>query len=128
MRSHDYIGWTFADEDAAELDILGFDHRLFLNTFYTKNFDGSFARGVPFQYNPKIGDYRVCGTTASLTGVEAGDAGGIDRMLLLNGIAFSAGDTVDFAWGRDRPTQRSFLQIPCRPCERSALGRASNAP
>ena len=91
VRSHDDIGWTFADEDAAELDILGFDHRLFLNTFYTNNFDGSFARGVPFQYNPKTGDCRVCGTTASLTGVEAGDKGGIDRMLLLYGIAFSAG-------------------------------------
>lgn len=91
VRSHDDIGWTFADEDAAELDILGFDHRRFLNQFYTNDFEGSFARGVPFQYNPKTGDCRVCGTTASLTGVEAGDAGGIDRMLLLYGIAFSAG-------------------------------------
>lgn len=91
VRSHDDIGWTFADEDAAELDILGFDHRRFLNSFYTNQFEGSFARGVPFQYNPKTGDCRVCGTTASLTGVEARDAGGIDRMILLYGIAFSAG-------------------------------------
>ncbi|MFZ5964392.1 alpha-amylase family glycosyl hydrolase [Thalassococcus sp. BH17M4-6] len=91
VRSHDDIGWTFADEDAAELDIMGFDHRRFLNAFYTNQFDGSFARGVPFQFNPRTGDCRVCGTTASLTGVEAGDAGGIDRMLLLYGIAFSAG-------------------------------------
>jgi len=91
VRSHDDIGWTFADEDAAELGILGYDHRLFLNAFYTNRFDGSFARGVPFQYNPKTGDCRVCGTTASLTGVEADDPGGIDRMILLYGIAFSAG-------------------------------------
>lgn len=91
VRSHDDIGWTFADEDAAELGIIGFDHRRFLNAFYTNRFEGSFARGEPFQYNPKTGDCRVCGTTASLTGVEAGDAGGIDRMILLYGIAFSAG-------------------------------------
>lgn len=91
VRSHDDIGWTFADEDAAELGILGFDHRRFLNNFYTAQFPGSFARGVPFQFNPKTGDCRVCGTTASLTGVEAGDAGGIRRMILLYGIALSAG-------------------------------------
>lgn len=46
---------------------------------------------MPFQDNPKTRDCRVCGTTASLTGVEAGDAGGISRILLLYGIAFSAG-------------------------------------
>lgn len=91
VRSHDDIGWTFADEDAAEFDILGYDHRRFLNAYYTAQFPGSFARGVPFQFNPRTGDCRVCGTTASLTGVEAGDAGGITRMLLLYGIALSAG-------------------------------------
>lgn len=91
VRSHDDIGWTFADEDAAELGIVGFDHRRFLNTYYTNQFEGSFARGVPFQFNPKTGDCRVCGTTASLTGVEAGDEGGVERILLLYGIAFSAG-------------------------------------
>ena len=91
VRSHDDIGWTFADEDAAEFGIVGFDHRRFLNAFYTNRFDGSFARGEPFQFNPKTGDCRVCGTTASLTGIEAGDPGGIDRMILLYSIAFSAG-------------------------------------
>jgi amylosucrase len=91
VRSHDDIGWTFADEDAAEFGINGFDHRRFLNQFYTDQFPGSFARGVPFQFNPRTGDCRVCGTTASLTGVQAQDAGGVARMLLLYGIAMSAG-------------------------------------
>jgi amylosucrase len=31
VRSHDDVGWTFADEDAAEVGINGFDHRQFLN-------------------------------------------------------------------------------------------------
>ena len=91
VRSHDDIGWTFADEDAAELGIIGFDHRRFLNNFYVDRFPGSFARGVPFQDNPKTGDCRISGTTASLAGVEAGDPGGVDRVLLLYGIALSAG-------------------------------------
>jgi amylosucrase len=91
VRSHDDIGWTFADEDAAELGIIGFDHRRFLNGFYVDRFPGSFARGVPFQDNPRTGDCRISGTTASLAGVEANDPGGVERVLLLYSIALSAG-------------------------------------
>lgn len=91
VRSHDDIGWTFADEDARELGVDGFDHRRFLNRFYANRFDGSFARGVPFQDNPKTGDSRVSGTTASLAGLEAGDPGAIRRILLSHSIAISSG-------------------------------------
>jgi amylosucrase len=91
VRSHDDIGWTFADEDAAEFGINGYFHRRFLNDFYVGRFPGSFARGVPFQENPKTGDARIAGTTASLAGVEAGDAGGVDRVLLAHAIAMSTG-------------------------------------
>lgn len=91
VRGHDDIGWTFADEDAGELGIVGHDHRRFLNSFYVGRFPGSFARGVPFQDNPRTGDCRVSGTTASLAGVEAGDPGGVERVLLLHALAFAAG-------------------------------------
>lgn len=70
VRSHDDIGWTFSDEDAARLDINAYDHRRFLNDFYTGRFPGSFARGLPFQENPATGDVRISGTTASLAGLE----------------------------------------------------------
>nr|WP_251040132.1 amylosucrase [Arthrobacter sp. ISL-72] len=91
VRSHDDIGWTFADEDAAELGINGFDHRRFLNAFYVNRFPGSFARGVPFQDNPRTGDCRISGTTASLCGLEEGTAQAVDRILLAHSVAFSAG-------------------------------------
>lgn len=91
VRGHDDIGWTFADEDAAELGIDAAGHRRFLNDFYTGRFDGTFARGVPFQENPRTGDRRVSGTTASLAGIEAGDRYGIDRVLLAHSIALSTG-------------------------------------
>ncbi len=91
VRSHDDIGWTFADEDAAELGINGFDHRRFLNAFFVNRFPGSFARGVPFQDNPRTGDCRIAGTTASLAGLEAGDPGAVDRILLAHAIILSAG-------------------------------------
>ncbi|HWI30613.1 MAG TPA: amylosucrase [Microbacterium sp.] len=91
VRNHDDISWTFADEDAAEIGIHGYPHRRFLNDFYVGRYPGTFARGVPFQDNPKTGDARVTGTTASLAGVEAGDPGGIDRVLLAHAIALSTG-------------------------------------
>jgi amylosucrase len=91
VRSHDDIGWTFADEDAAELGINGFDHRRFLNSFFVNRFPGSFARGVPFQDNPKTGDCRISGTTASLCGMEVDPAEAVERILLAHSVAFSTG-------------------------------------
>ncbi len=70
VRCHDDIGWTFSDQDAADLGIHGGDHRRFLNQFYTGEFPGSFARGLPFQQNPQTGDARISGTCASLAGLE----------------------------------------------------------
>ncbi len=99
VRCHDDIGWGFADEDAALLGINGHDHRNFLNAFYTGRFDGSFARGLPFNYNPKTGDMRISGMAASLVGLEEGLAennpekieNSIRRHLLIHNIIFSIG-------------------------------------
>jgi len=74
VRCHDDIGWTFSDEDAGHLGMNGYDHRRFLNDFYTGRFEGSFARGLPFQENPKTGDCRISGTCASLAGLEQAEA------------------------------------------------------
>ena len=91
VRSHDDIGWTFSDEDALQCGIDGFDHRRFLNRFYVNRFEGSFARGVPFQDHPVSGDCRISGTCASLTGVEQGDPLAVKRILLLHSVALSSG-------------------------------------
>ncbi|CAG0979253.1 MAG: alpha-glucosidase C-terminal domain-containing protein [Anaerolinea sp.] len=99
VRCHDDIGWSFANEDAAEVGINGHDHRNFLNQFYTGRFPGSFGRGLPFNYNPKTGDMRISGTLASLAGLEQaiamGDNTEIDRslrrILILQGLSIAAG-------------------------------------
>ena len=91
VRSHDDIGWTFADEDAIHFGVDGFAHRQFLNKFFVNRFDGSFARGEPFQDNPVTGDCRISGTAASLCGVEQGDVHGIARLLLLYGVVLASG-------------------------------------
>jgi amylosucrase len=99
VRCHDDIGWTFDDSDAAALGINGYDHRRFLNAFYTGRFAGSFARGLPFQENPRTGDARISGMLASLAGLEAALHGGdgaeielaVRRICLLNAIILSIG-------------------------------------
>jgi amylosucrase len=99
VRSHDDIGWTFSDEDAGALGINGYDHRRFLNAFYTGRFEGSFARGLPFQENPRTGDARISGTCASLAGLEQAIYEGepdlaqlaIGRILLIHSIILSIG-------------------------------------
>ena len=74
LRCHDDIGWSFDDGDAWSVGIDPGGHRRFLNRFYTGAFPGTFARGVLFQFNPTNHDLRVCGTFASLVGLEdAGD-------------------------------------------------------
>lgn len=99
VRVHDDIGWTFADEDAAELWINGFHHRRFLNDFYTGKFEGSFAMGLPFNYNPRTGDMRISGTAASLAGLEQAIKRkddhlldmAIRRLLMIHSIIMSVG-------------------------------------
>jgi amylosucrase len=99
VRVHDDIGWTFSDDDAAQLGVRGGDHRQFLNEFYRGRFPGSFARGLPFQENPKNGDCRISGTCASLAGLEKAlsEEGpdevelAIRRILLIHGVIMTAG-------------------------------------
>ncbi len=99
VRCHDDIGWTFSDEAAARLGINSFEHRKFLNNFYMGRFPGSFARGLPFQENPKTGDVRISGTCASLAGLEkaireetsAEVELAIRRIFLIHGVILTIG-------------------------------------
>ncbi|CAM5193494.1 hypothetical protein [Alishewanella longhuensis] len=99
IRCHDDIGWTFDDNVAWRVGINPDHHRQFLNQFYTGQFEGSFASGVPFQQNPVTGDCRVAGMLASLTGVEQAVATddhakltqALARIYLLNSVILSIG-------------------------------------
>ncbi len=99
LRCHDDIGWTFDDADAAAIGINAYNHRQFLNDFYTGQYPGSFARGVPFQHNTVTGDMRISGTMASLAGLEHAIEHNDDRLkeqavrriLLLCGVTLSIG-------------------------------------
>jgi amylosucrase len=119
LRSHDDIGWTFADDDAASLGINAYDHRRFLNMFYTGRFEGSFACGVPFQENPQTGDARVSGTLASLAGLEqalhAGDEVLLEmalrRVVLLHSIILSIGGIPLLYMGDELATLNDYRYV-----------------
>jgi len=98
VRCHDDIGWGFADDDIEAIGFEPAEHRKFLTRFYTGKFEGSFARGAPFQEDP-AGQARVSGACASLTGLEKGitedDPKEIDlavrKILLLHGVIMTIG-------------------------------------
>ncbi|MBB3948915.1 alpha-amylase family protein [Aureimonas jatrophae] len=116
VRSHDDIGWTFDDAEARELNIDPGTHRRFLNQFYVGRFPGSFARGEPFQENPRTGDCRIAGTTASLAGVAAGDPLGVDRVVLLHAMALAAAG-IPLLYLGDEVGQRNDPSYITRPGE-----------
>jgi amylosucrase len=99
VRCHDDIGWAVNDGDAASIGWNGFEHRRFLNSFYSGRFGGSFAKGALFQENPATGDARVSGSTASLCGIEtaleSGDPSELARaerrFVLTYAVTFSFG-------------------------------------
>jgi amylosucrase len=99
IRCHDDIGWAVTEEDAAAVGLNGYLHRSFLSDFYSGRFEGTFARGATFQFNPKTNDRRISGSLASLAGLEMaleqGDAAAIDlavrRIILLHAMILAFG-------------------------------------
>ena len=71
LRCHDDIGWGL---DYAWLkEAKGMEevpHKKYLNDFLTGKWPGSAARGELYNDDPTSGDARLCGTTASLCGLE----------------------------------------------------------
>ena len=71
LRCHDDIGWGL---DYAFLRWFGIEetpHKKYLNDYLTGKWPGSDARGELYNDDPRLGDARLCGTTASLCGIEA---------------------------------------------------------
>ena len=99
IRCHDDIGLGIDDRDIV---LAGYDpreHRRFLIDFFTGEYSGSPARGLPFARNEKTGDTRISGSLASLAGLQhaldTGDAEAIDTairvILLLHNLILSFG-------------------------------------
>lgn len=98
VRCHDDIGWGLDFPWLAwNLGQQEVPHKRFLNDFFTGKIAGSYSHGELYNDDPRLGDARLCGTTASLTGIERaereGDAAAlelaVDRDILLHAFLFS---------------------------------------
>ena len=84
LRCHDDIGWGLDYGFLSQFGQSEIPHKKFLNDFLTGKWPGSPARGELYNDDPRLGDARLCGTTASLCGIEAGCQGEADLATAIN--------------------------------------------
>ncbi len=98
VRCHDDIGFGFDDQDIEQAGYEPRAHRRFLIDYFKGDFD-AIPRGLAFMPNDTTGDARICGSLASLVGLESAleskdqklIATAISRILLMHGIILSFG-------------------------------------
>ncbi len=90
LRCHDDIGWGLDYGFLRRFGQEEIPHKKFLNDYLTGKWENSPARGELYNDDPRLGDARLCGTTASLCGVEAaresGDAAAMSKALRLDAM------------------------------------------
>ncbi len=88
LRCHDDIGWGLDYDFLGGFGLGEVPHKKYLNDYLTGKWPGSLARGELYNDDPRLGDARLCGTTASLCGVqsalERGDTAALDGALTLD--------------------------------------------
>ncbi len=73
LRCHDDIGWGLDYEFLKSFGMDEAEHKKFLNDYFRGYAPYSDARGELYNDDPKLRDARLCGTTASLCGIEAAE-------------------------------------------------------
>ena len=70
LRCHDDIGWGLDYAWMEQFGTTEVAHKKYLNDWFTGKWPGSRSRGALYNDDPRLGDARLCGTTASLCGME----------------------------------------------------------
>ncbi|MEE8827525.1 MAG: alpha-amylase family protein [Eubacteriales bacterium] len=73
LRCHDDIGWGLDYDYLKQFGIDEVAHKKYLNDYLTGKWYGSDSRGELYNDDPRLGDARLTGTTASLCGIEAAE-------------------------------------------------------
>ncbi len=88
LRCHDDIGWGLDFNFLGQFGQYEVPHKRFLNDYFCGWHPGSPSRGELYNDDPRLGDARMCGTTASLCGIqtalERGDAVALDVAIRLD--------------------------------------------
>ena len=73
LRCHDDIGWGLDFDYLKQFGIEEVAHKKYINDYLKGAYWGSNSRGELYNDDPRLGDARMCGTTASLCGIEAAE-------------------------------------------------------
>ncbi len=73
LRCHDDIGWGLDYEFLKQFGVVEAEHKKFLNDTLSGKIFGKDGRGELYNDDPRLKDARLCGTTASLCGIEAAE-------------------------------------------------------
>ena len=88
LRCHDDIGWGLDYEFLRQFGVEEAAHKKFLNDYFRGLIYDSPSRGELYNDDPRLMDARLCGTTASLCGLESAlagsDAQAVERALRLD--------------------------------------------
>ena len=88
LRCHDDIGWGLDYDFLGRFGSQEVPHKRFLNDYFCGWHPGSPSRGELYNDDPRLGDARLCGTTASLCGVQtalqSGDEAALDAAIRLD--------------------------------------------
>ena len=88
LRCHDDIGWGLDYGFLRQFCQEEIPHKKYLNDYLTGKWPGSPSRGELYNDDPRLGDARLCGTTASLCGIESaresGDPEALDTAVRLD--------------------------------------------
>ena len=71
LRCHDDIGWGLDYDWLKDRGMDQIPHKRYLNDYFTGKYPGSVSRGELYNEDQILQDARLCGTTASLCGIEA---------------------------------------------------------
>lgn len=73
LRCHDDIGWGLDYDYLKQFEQQEVPHKKYLNDVLTGKWEGSQARGELYNDDPRLGDARLVGMTASFTGIEVAE-------------------------------------------------------
>ena len=71
IRCHDDIGWGLDYNFLGQFGIREQSHKKYLNDWFTGRWPGSPSRGELYNDSEALADARLCGTSASLCGIES---------------------------------------------------------
>lgn len=81
LRCHDDIGWGLDFDTMKQWGMEEPSHKRYLNDYFTGKIADSISRGELYNDDPVTQDARLCGTTASMCGIEAaGFEGNAEKM------------------------------------------------